>query len=61
MMENIEIEVKCKSQEAAAELTNSLQNGDSWVGVKHGEWILFISCPQDRILYLGQELHYALT
>jgi len=56
-----EIEFKCESQEQAEKLTNSLQNADSWVGVKHGDWVLFISCPQDRILYLGQELHYAIN
>lgn len=61
MMENIELEVKCKSQEEADEIANSLMNGTCWVGVKHGDWIIFISCKQDRIMYLGQELHYSLN
>ena len=57
----IEIEIACESQEQARRLTEKLQNGDHWIGRKHGKWVLFCTCPPSEILYLGQELYYELA
>lgn len=54
------MEVECEDQGEAEALTNTLMNGSSWVGRKHGKWVLFITCPADEILHLGYELHYGL-
>ena len=59
-MQIIEMEIVCDTQEEAQRLTEKLQNGDHWIGTKHGKWVLFITCRPDEILHLGQELHYEL-
>jgi len=55
---DIEMELETGTQEEAERLTNTLMNGDHRVGLKHGKWMLFITCPASEILHLGQELHY---
>lgn len=58
---DIEIEITLSNQEQAEKLTTTLLNGSSRIGYKHGSWMIFITCPSDEILHLGQELHYALS
>ena len=60
-MRSIELELKFDEKEEADTMLGTLQNATGYVGRKHGEWILFLTCPQDRILYLGTEIHYAVN
>lgn len=56
----IEIEIAFEEHETAEQLTTRLMNGESHIGRKHGQWVVFITCPLSEILHLGQELHYEL-
>lgn len=60
-MFNISVEISFgEDAEKAKEVSERLQNGTTWVGRRHGQWVVFIECNPDEILHLGQELHYEL-
>lgn len=61
MKQRIEIEIAFEHREEAEKLANKLLNGENWMGLKHGKWVLFITCSPAEILHLGQELHYELN
>ena len=55
-MRYIEIEIVCDNQDEAEAAINRLRSGAHFMGRKHGEWVLFITCPVDEILALAKEL-----